>query len=549
MVVDDDVTYDYDALDRVETRTRAGKTERMTNDGASNSLVTVTDAATGAKTAMFGHDALGRTLGLSDGAGAQLAFCDLRGDLVGTFTATGTSLADSVAYNPFGEVVTRTGAAHTLGYQGGYTDPVSGKVSMAARWYQPTTGGFVSGDTLTQSPDPSVQLNRYAYANDNPLTNIDPDGHKSWDGLKGKKKSACVDGENKKDYNRCRTDYGKSGCKEAEGWYKSCRLGGGKQKDCQEQKDVFGDCRADTSADRSACVDSSRRYDSCRNGGDSRKLCRDISDKYTDCRGVKGLDHSKCTWANEDYSDCRKSGDRAQDCNKAYEREVDCLGTRKKSNAGDVCGGAGEVFLGCRREKVDTASCESRADVYSICRDVGADDARCDNRADAYGTCRKKGGKETACSQSVLSSVVKDQDLKDALGFLPVHIIAKVLGVDTVQEIEDIVMAYAKLKGAKCDDLYRMMVCSGAQLPGLPKDRSGVTIGRVYFTPEKDRSKISAGLIEHEKVHTKQRYYYYALTGNPLAFAVAYAKEGQDPCQNGFEAEAGWERGGYSQCL
>ncbi|MEV4012508.1 hypothetical protein AB0J35_18570 [Nonomuraea angiospora] len=101
--------------------------------------------------------------------------------------------------------------------------------------------------------------------------------------------------------------------------------------------------------------------------------------------------------------------------------------------------------------------------------------------------------------------------MKDALGFLPVHIIAKVPGVHTVQEIEDIVMAYAKLNGAECKDPPWHMVCSGADLPGLPRDRSGVTIGRVAFTPEKDRSKISAGLIEHEKVHTKQWYYYYAL--------------------------------------
>ncbi|MFI7418663.1 RHS repeat-associated core domain-containing protein [Nonomuraea sp. NPDC049684] len=63
---------------------------------------------------------------------------------------------ESVAYKFSGEVVTRTGTAHTLGYQGGHTDPSSGKISMAARWYQPTIGSFISRDTVT-----------------------DPDGHKT----------------------------------------------------------------------------------------------------------------------------------------------------------------------------------------------------------------------------------------------------------------------------------------------------------------------------------------------------------------------------------
>ncbi|MFJ2033780.1 RHS repeat-associated core domain-containing protein [Streptosporangium sp. NPDC087985] len=230
----------------------------MAYDGATNNLVTVTDAATGSGTAMFGRDALGRTLGLSDGAGAQLAFCDLRGDLIGAFTATGTSLIDSVAYNPFGEVITRTGAAHTLGYQGGYTDPASGKINMAARWYQPATGSFVSRDTLTQSPDPSIQLNRYAYANDNPLTNIDPDGHKAtskklktsnpvdtYGECKQQNKKSGVCKEIISDHKQCVKDVGTAACKKVEQSYTGCRKKNGRD-DCvefkQEQVDAYQYC-------------------------------------------------------------------------------------------------------------------------------------------------------------------------------------------------------------------------------------------------------------------------------------------------------------------
>ncbi|MGW0810882.1 hypothetical protein [Nonomuraea sp. NPDC002799] len=127
LITDDAVTYGYDALDRMETRTQSGQTSRFTYDGTSNNLVTVT-GANGATTATVGRDALGRTLGISEGVGAQLAFSGLRGDLIGTFTADGTALADSVAYDPCGEVITRSGAQHSLGYQGGYTDSASGVI-------------------------------------------------------------------------------------------------------------------------------------------------------------------------------------------------------------------------------------------------------------------------------------------------------------------------------------------------------------------------------------------------------------------------------------
>ncbi|WP_425434781.1 RHS repeat-associated core domain-containing protein [Nonomuraea jiangxiensis] len=79
----------------------------------------------------------------------------------------------STAYDPFGTVTARSGAPSLLGYQGAYT----GNVNMLARWYQPGTGTFTSRDTATLDPSPSVQANRYTYANASPLTGINPTGH------------------------------------------------------------------------------------------------------------------------------------------------------------------------------------------------------------------------------------------------------------------------------------------------------------------------------------------------------------------------------------
>ncbi|MFF5969892.1 RHS repeat-associated core domain-containing protein, partial [Streptomyces sp. NPDC012769] len=69
-------------------------------------------------------------------------------------------------------------ATPSVGYQSGWTDSSTGEVNMAARWYQPGTGGFTSRDTWQLDPDPSVQANRYTYGNASPLNGTDPDGHR-----------------------------------------------------------------------------------------------------------------------------------------------------------------------------------------------------------------------------------------------------------------------------------------------------------------------------------------------------------------------------------
>ncbi|MFF0246227.1 LamG-like jellyroll fold domain-containing protein [Streptosporangium sandarakinum] len=177
MVSDGDATYGYDALGRMTSRTKGAAQQRFVYSGLSNDIVTVTDGA-GALQAKYGRDLAGGLLSLQEGGGPALGtMTDLHGDLVGTFS--GTALVDSTAYDPFGEVLQRSGTQRTLGYQGEYTDPDTGKVNMHARWYRPGSGTFASRDTATLEPNPSVQANRYTYANAGPLTNGDPTGHSS----------------------------------------------------------------------------------------------------------------------------------------------------------------------------------------------------------------------------------------------------------------------------------------------------------------------------------------------------------------------------------
>ncbi|MEO3810204.1 LamG-like jellyroll fold domain-containing protein [Sphaerisporangium sp. B11E5] len=178
LITDGEASYTYDALDRLTARTQGAATNKYLYSDLANDIAAITDAS-GAPQALYSRGLAGEPIGISDGTGPRLAFTDQHGDLIGTFGATATTLTDSVAYDPFGKETARTGGTHALGYQGELTDPTTGKVNMHARWYQPGTGTFTSRDSATLAPDPSVQSNRYTYADASPLTNTDPTGHSS----------------------------------------------------------------------------------------------------------------------------------------------------------------------------------------------------------------------------------------------------------------------------------------------------------------------------------------------------------------------------------
>ncbi|MEV7416660.1 ricin-type beta-trefoil lectin domain protein [Streptomyces sp. NPDC089919] len=74
--------------------------------------------------------------------------------------------------------------AGNKGFVAGQKDDTTGLTSLGVRLYQPTTGRFISPDPLLSEMDPQ-QWNGYAYGNNNPVGNSDPDGKMCMHGAPG----------------------------------------------------------------------------------------------------------------------------------------------------------------------------------------------------------------------------------------------------------------------------------------------------------------------------------------------------------------------------
>jgi len=165
------ITYGYDALGRLTQRGTATLAYAdMTNNPVSG------PTATGQAQQFRAPD--GTLIADKHGSGAsRLVITDLlHGDTVGAIDSTTGAPQASRSYDPMGTPTATTGD-FASGFQGGWTDPVTGQVNALARWYDPGQGTFASRDTATLDADLVQQINRYAYGNANPVTLNDPNGN------------------------------------------------------------------------------------------------------------------------------------------------------------------------------------------------------------------------------------------------------------------------------------------------------------------------------------------------------------------------------------
>ena len=103
---------------------------------------------------------------------------DCRGSTIAITNASG-NITDTFAYDTYGKLINRTGINKIIfGYNGrdGVVTDDNGIIYMRARYYSPVMKRFINADVIAGAISNAITLNRFAYANGNPVSFVDPFG-------------------------------------------------------------------------------------------------------------------------------------------------------------------------------------------------------------------------------------------------------------------------------------------------------------------------------------------------------------------------------------
>jgi len=135
----------------------------------------------GSQAYVFDDPTTGQPLGIVTSADqACMLVFDGTDNPVGLLTNSAT-VSFAYKYDPWGvQTLTAGGTGNGAGqnpytFHAGIKDPGSGLVKFGQRWYNPITGTWTQQDILDSPLDPA-NANRYAYAGDDPINNLDPTG-------------------------------------------------------------------------------------------------------------------------------------------------------------------------------------------------------------------------------------------------------------------------------------------------------------------------------------------------------------------------------------
>lgn len=167
------VSYDRDALQRVTARRVNGALDKgwIYKDGLAP--IAETDAR-GVIVACFAYGADPFAPDYMTRAGATYRFIrDFQGSVRLVVDAATGAVAQRLDYDAFGNVLADTNPGfQPFGVQAGLYDPDLGLVHFGARWYDPSTGRWLSPDPIGISGG----LNQYVFCGNNPVNFADPFG-------------------------------------------------------------------------------------------------------------------------------------------------------------------------------------------------------------------------------------------------------------------------------------------------------------------------------------------------------------------------------------
>jgi len=162
-------TYRADSL-RASKAISGGATTNYTWDVGASLPVILQD---GAYSYVYGLGLISQT----DGAGSQTYMLPDGTKSNETLTDGGGTVSRSYKYDVFGSVRSTSGTASTeFRYAAEQYDDTVGLIYLRARYYDPTTGRFLSKDPAGGKLSSPVTQNKYVYAGNNPVNGGDPTG-------------------------------------------------------------------------------------------------------------------------------------------------------------------------------------------------------------------------------------------------------------------------------------------------------------------------------------------------------------------------------------
>jgi RHS repeat-associated protein len=165
-------TYAYDGYLRRVKQVVGGVTRYSVYD-ASGGLVSIDQVGAGPTEYIR---ASGMVLARVAGAAVTWLHPDHLGSAVAGTGSTG-SVVWRESEQPFGEDwITAPANDNQAGYTGHVEDAATGLTYMQARYYDPVIGRFLANDPVGFSPNRPDMFNRYAYAANDPVNMVDPDG-------------------------------------------------------------------------------------------------------------------------------------------------------------------------------------------------------------------------------------------------------------------------------------------------------------------------------------------------------------------------------------
>ena len=168
-------TYTYNAEDvRIRNLCAEEDTTYTYNTNAKLSMLLMKTTGGVVTKYVYGRELIGEEV---SGAFKTYHF-DCRGSTIAITDATG-NITDTFAYDTYGKFISRTGTGKVIfGYNGrdGVVTDDNGLIYMRARYYSPAMKRFINADIVEGGISNAITLNRFAYANGNPVSFVDPFG-------------------------------------------------------------------------------------------------------------------------------------------------------------------------------------------------------------------------------------------------------------------------------------------------------------------------------------------------------------------------------------